>query len=84
MDTDPSSNPVEGEITPIAIIGLAFEFPQDATSEEAFWSMLCEGRSASTEFPPDRISIDAFYHPDSDRPSTVSMSTSPGREILVC
>ncbi|KAL2759081.1 hypothetical protein ACRALDRAFT_1040872 [Sodiomyces alcalophilus JCM 7366] len=52
---------------------MAFEFPQEATSEDAFWQMLCEGRSASTEFPPDRLNINAFYHPDQDRPSTIPL-----------
>lgn len=61
----------DGQPEPLAIIGMAFEFPQEATSEDAFWQMLCEGRSASTEFPPDRLNINAFYHPDQDRPSTV-------------
>ncbi|KAH7400554.1 lovastatin nonaketide synthase [Phaeosphaeria sp. MPI-PUGE-AT-0046c] len=61
------------ELQPIAIIGLAFKFPQDTTSEAAFWQMLCEGRSASTEFPPDRLNIDAYYHPDESRPSTIPL-----------
>lgn len=56
---------------PIAIIGFAFEFPQGATSERAFWQMILDGRSASTEFSPDRMNIDAFYHPDLNRPSSV-------------
>jgi acyl transferase domain-containing protein len=59
--------------TPIAIVGLAFEFPNEATSVESFWRMICEGRSASTEFPPDRLNINAFYHPDDDRPSTIAV-----------
>lgn len=59
--------------TPIAIIGLAFEFPQGATTTENFWQMICSGRSASTDFPPDRLNIDAFYHPDNDRPSTIPL-----------
>lgn len=59
---------------PIAIVGLAFEFPQEATSEESFWQMLSEGRSASTEFPRDRLNIDAFYHPDVSRTASVSAS----------
>lgn len=65
------------ELQPIAIIGLAFRFPQDTTSEAAFWQMLYEGRSASTEFPRDRLNIDAYYHPDEARPSTVSPASVP-------
>lgn len=55
---------------PLAVIGLSFEFPGEATSEEGFWQMIQEGRCASSDFPTDRLNIDAFYHPDGDRPST--------------
>lgn len=58
-------------ILPLAIVGLAFEFPRGATSEERFWQMLCNGECASAEFPSSRLNIDAFYHPDEDRPSSV-------------
>ena len=59
-------------LTDLVVIGLAFEFPQEAVSTEAFWQMLVEGRSASTDFPRDRLNIDGFYHPDASRVSTVS------------
>lgn len=63
---------MEGDIPAIAVIGLAFEFPDDATSAEKFWHMIYNGRSASRDFPTDRLNIDAFYHPDVNRPSSVS------------
>lgn len=47
----------------IAVCGLALKFPQDASSEKGFWAMLLEKRSAMTEFPPDRLNVDAFHHP---------------------
>ena len=56
----------------IAIIGFSLRFPQDAVSSESFWKMLVEGRSAATEVPEHRFNIDAFYHPDPDRMSSVS------------
>ncbi|KAK3937382.1 beta-ketoacyl synthase [Diplogelasinospora grovesii] len=71
MGTERPNGPGHDGPIPIATVGLAFEFPQDATSEESFWEMICEGRSASTEFPPDRLNIDAFYHPDENRPSSL-------------
>ncbi|KAF2713006.1 beta-ketoacyl synthase [Pleomassaria siparia CBS 279.74] len=61
------------ELQSIAIIGLAFKFPQDATSEAAFWQTLCDERSTSTEFPSDRLNIDAYFHPDENRPSTIPL-----------
>ncbi len=64
---------------PIAIIGLAFEFPQGATSVESFWEMIVEGRSASIDFPSDRLNINAFYHPDENRPSSVKCTRTVER-----
>ncbi|TVY24316.1 Reducing polyketide synthase [Lachnellula hyalina] len=44
----------------IAIIGLSFKFPQEATSAQYFWEMLMQGRTASTETPKSRMHTDAF------------------------
>ena len=63
----------EDALEPLAIVGMAFEFPQNATTEESFWDILSKGRSAHTEFPPDRMNVDSFYHPDKDRPSSVGL-----------
>lgn len=59
------------KVEPIAVIGLALRFPQDATSPEAFWQMLMEGRSAMTEVPKERFNIDAFYHSGPKKTNTV-------------
>ncbi|GLB14084.1 type I Iterative Polyketide synthase (PKS) [Aspergillus tubingensis] len=48
---------------PIAVCGIGLKLPQDAVSEDGFWKMLMEHRSARTEFPKDRMNINAFYHP---------------------
>ncbi|KAK2617040.1 hypothetical protein QQS21_000134 [Conoideocrella luteorostrata] len=61
--------PIERES--LAIVGFSFEFPQEASSSDQFWQMICEGRSASTEFPGDRLNIQTFYHPDESRHSTI-------------
>lgn len=53
--------PQEDKMEPIAVIGLALRFPQDATSPEAFWQMLMQGRSAMTDVPKERFNIDAFH-----------------------
>ncbi|PYH86334.1 hypothetical protein BO82DRAFT_380441 [Aspergillus uvarum CBS 121591] len=55
----------------LAVVGFAFEFPQDATTSDRLWEMISKGRSASTDFPQDRMNIDAFYHPSQERPSTI-------------
>ena len=56
---------------PIRVIGYPLRFPQEATSSEAFWRMLEEGRSARTDIPSDRFNVEAFYHPDSTRHDSV-------------
>ncbi|KAI9690813.1 MAG: Type I Iterative PKS [Bathelium mastoideum] len=48
---------------PIAIIGFALKFPQDATNPEAFWRLIVDGRNTMTEWPKQRMNVDAFYHP---------------------
>jgi len=47
---------------PVAIIGLALKFPQDAISPESFWNLIMEGRSTKTKMPKDRYNVDSFYH----------------------
>jgi hypothetical protein len=51
----------EDALEPIAIVGISFRFPQEAVSEASFWEMLMKKRCASTEFPTDRININAFH-----------------------
>lgn len=61
----------QNTLAPIAIVGFSLKFPQEATSPGAFWDMLAEKRCAMTEWPKDRVNIDAFYHADSNRCDTV-------------
>ncbi|KAF2264111.1 ketoacyl-synt-domain-containing protein [Lojkania enalia] len=46
---------------PIAIIGFAFKFPQEADTPEGFWKMLLEKRCVMTDFPEDRMSVKGHY-----------------------
>jgi hypothetical protein len=59
------------KLEPVAVIGLSLKFPQDATSPEAFWQMLLDGRSALSDIPEDRFNADHFYHHDPTRTGTV-------------
>ena len=61
------------EMESMAVIGFSTRFPQDATSSEAFWEMLREGRSAMTEVPKDRFNVEAFYHPNPRRMNSVGV-----------
>jgi len=71
-----SSTPsgVDGRInenTPLAIVGMSMQFPDDANTPERFWNMIQEGRNTSRNFPADRLG-EAIYHPDSSRQDSVS------------
>jgi acyl transferase domain-containing protein len=58
---------------PIAIIGMAAKFPQEADSVENLWKFLLQGRSAHTPFPQHRINADGHYHVDSEHGGTVRL-----------
>ena len=65
---DQNGDQVNGhKFEPIAVIGLASRFAQDATSSTAFWRMLMEGKSALTDVPNARFNIDAFHQPGSNQ-----------------
>ncbi|KEF55686.1 uncharacterized protein A1O9_08436 [Exophiala aquamarina CBS 119918] len=65
--------PAVGEGAPLAIIGMATRFPQDASSNERLWDFLLAGRSAHTPFPEDRINPDGHYHPDPEHGGTFAV-----------
>ncbi len=47
---------------PVAVIGYALRLP-GASSRDAFWQLLSEGRCAIAQIPPDRFSVEGYYHP---------------------
>ena len=51
----------------IAVIGFSLQFPQEATSSEAFWNMMANKRCATTEFPAKRLNPNAYHHPAVDK-----------------
>ena len=57
---------------PIAIVGMACRFPGGATDPSSFWRLLCDGRDAISEVPPDRWDVDAFYDPDPTAPGKMN------------
>ncbi len=63
----------EDKMEPMAIIGMATRFPQDADNNENLWKFLLQGRSAHAPFPKDRINPDGHYHPDPEHGGTVSL-----------
>ncbi|KAI1828360.1 putative polyketide synthase [Xylaria intraflava] len=68
-----SISQVDGnEADPIAICGFSAKFPQEATSSESFWKILLEKRCVSTDFPPDRLSLQGFHH-ETNHPNTIPL-----------
>ncbi|PVH93388.1 reducing type I polyketide synthase [Periconia macrospinosa] len=65
-----NSQPVLRE--PISIIGMSYVFPDGASSDDIFWEMLMEKRNATTEFPKDRINIDAFHSAEQRRQGSIA------------
>jgi hypothetical protein len=58
-------------VEPIAVIGLATRFPQEATSTQALWELLLHARSTWSTIPKERFNADAFFHPDPEHGGTV-------------
>ncbi|KAI1104957.1 reducing type I polyketide synthase 10 [Jackrogersella minutella] len=56
---------------PIAICGLACRLPGDSYSPRAFWDLISQGRTGQCQVPKSRFNVDAFYHPNGDRPGSV-------------
>ncbi|KAL9074825.1 MAG: hypothetical protein Q9161_001963 [Pseudevernia consocians] len=71
VSTTPTGCFEEESVQPVAIVGFSLKFPQEATSPEAFWNMLVQKRCSMTEWPKERLNLDAFYHPDGNRPDTI-------------
>lgn len=67
---------VSGEpdlLEPIAIVGYAIRFPQEALSPEAFWKIMVDGINTSSGIPKDRFNQESFYHQNPNRTGTVKL-----------
>ncbi|KAM7191829.1 Compactin diketide synthase mokB [Rhypophila sp. PSN 637] len=60
---------------PIAVVGIAGRFPGDATDPDKLWEILSAGKHAHSEWPKDRLNMDAFYHPDPEHSGTFNTKT---------
>ncbi|KAF2792074.1 hypothetical protein K505DRAFT_376303 [Melanomma pulvis-pyrius CBS 109.77] len=47
--------------TPIAVVGFAVKFPQEASSADGFWDLLARGASARSKVPANRYNAEGFY-----------------------
>ncbi|KAF2014709.1 ketoacyl-synt-domain-containing protein [Aaosphaeria arxii CBS 175.79] len=57
---------------PIAVIGVGLRFPQDAVDSEAFWEMLMKKQCSTSEWPSDRLNVDAFHNPARRETSSIA------------
>ncbi|KFY28750.1 hypothetical protein V491_00304 [Pseudogymnoascus sp. VKM F-3775] len=76
MSFDTTENTWGSGPEPIAIVGIGCRLPGESFSPSKLWDLLKDGRSAQSELPKNRFNLDAWYHPDSNRPG--SMSTRGG------
>jgi len=58
-------------VMPIAIVGIAGRFPGDASNPELLWDLISQRRSAMSEVPKDRFSVDTYYHPYHARANSI-------------
>ncbi|KAL5355510.1 hypothetical protein BJX96DRAFT_184127 [Aspergillus floccosus] len=58
---------------PIAIVGMGFRGPGDASNVEKLWNMILEGREAWSRIPDSKWNHSAFYHPDYARHGTTNV-----------
>ncbi|GES58268.1 polyketide synthase [Aspergillus terreus] len=58
---------------PIAIVGMGFRGPGDASNVEKLWNMILEGREAWSRIPESKWNHSAFYHPDYARHGTTNV-----------
>jgi hypothetical protein len=79
---DEASNSLDDASIPIAIIGMGFRGPGDATHVEKLWKMILEGREARSQIPESRWNSHAFYHPDHGRHGTVSHDNGQMRYVI--
>lgn len=62
---------LEDASMPIAVIGMGFRGPGEATDTNKLWQMMRDKREAWSPIPKERWNSKAFYHPDHARHGTV-------------
>ncbi|PWY77309.1 hypothetical protein BO94DRAFT_559174 [Aspergillus sclerotioniger CBS 115572] len=59
---------------PIAVIGMAGKFADEAEDCEKLWQVLLEGKCTWRPFPQDRLNVDTHFHNDPDRGGTLRVA----------
>ncbi|CAG8125616.1 unnamed protein product [Penicillium salamii] len=59
--------------TPIAIVGMAFRGPAEASNVNRLWEMILAGREGWSPIPAKRWNNEAFYHPHDARHGSINV-----------
>ncbi|CAG8232080.1 unnamed protein product [Penicillium salamii] len=59
--------------TPIAIVGMGFRGPAEASNVNKLWEMILAGREGWSPIPAKRWNNEAFYHPDNARYRSINV-----------
>ncbi|GAB0135893.1 t1pks [Epichloe bromicola] len=55
---------MNANMEPIAIVGMSCRLPGDVSTLEDFWTLMSRARSGWSEIPKDRVSKEAYWHPN--------------------
>jgi phthiocerol/phenolphthiocerol synthesis type-I polyketide synthase A len=61
----------QGDVEPIAVVGVGCRFPGGVSSAGQYWQLLRDGVSGIVRVPAQRWDADAFYSEDHTRPGTI-------------
>ncbi|MDB5910423.1 MAG: Ketoacyl-synt- protein [Massilia sp.] len=57
----------DGELMPIAIVGMSCRLPGDVSTPNDFWKLMTKGRSTWSPIPKDRFNAAAYHHPNPEK-----------------
>ncbi|KAL8969810.1 MAG: hypothetical protein Q9183_001817 [Haloplaca sp. 2 TL-2023] len=70
-----SEKPLNEQLEPIAVCGMACRLPGDVSSPAGFWEMMLKQGSGQTpRVPKSRFNIDAHLHANNDRPGSFGVA----------
>jgi len=61
-----------GELMPIAIVGMSCRLPGDVSTPGEFWKLMTKGRSCWSTVPPSRFNAGAYHHPNPEKKGTMN------------